>query len=293
MFRRARSILWGIEIVLIAALVVVVSGCMAPPLVYENERSDVRLLCQEATQRVTLMQRYSFDLPEPYRQANCGTVTPGFYYEKGPDALSVGTSGSFSYGNTQVTASGLYMRVNSFLDGQGVGLLYPKQAFLDDLLARQALPSYHGVQPSSIDWVSMQGHQCLRIYERWEGTAVGIVEDEVKYWCWEQESGLQQPFYVHAGQRLPLGSKGYDLDQVFIVPFFQSLKINPLPAPVLAKARTDIQKACAHIKSRYDQNLRWGDDYPDKRLTLTRLHYCGYDVPLPDLSAPLSQAKTD
>ncbi|UVL73263.1 hypothetical protein [Pseudomonas protegens] len=270
-----------------------IGSCTAPSLVYENARFDNRLLCQEGAKRVTLMQRYSFDLPGPYRHAECGTVTGGFYYEKASDSLSVGTSGSFSYGNTQVTASALYMRVDSFLDGQGVGLLYPKQAFLDDLLARQALPSHTGVKPSSLDWVTLQGYQCLRAYERWEGAAVGIFEDKVKYWCWEQESGLQQPFYVHAGQRLPLGSKGYDLDKVFIQPLFQSLKINPLPELVLAKARAGIQKACAHLKSRYDQNLRWGDDYPDKRLTLTRLHYCGYDVPLPDLSAPAPGAKAD
>ncbi|NBF05612.1 hypothetical protein GV819_25275 [Pseudomonas sp. Fl5BN2] len=271
---------------MICGLQGIISGCMAPPLVYEDARFDNRLLCQEGAKRVTLMQRYSFDLPGPYRHAECGTVTGGFYYEKASDSLSVGTSGSFSYGDTQVTASALYMRVDSFLDGQGVGLLYPKQAFLDDLLARQALPFHTGVKPSSLDWVTLQGYQCLRSYERWEGAAVGILEDKVKYWCWEQESGLQQPFYVHAGQRLPLGSKGYDLDQVFILPLFQSLKINPLPESVLAKARAGIQKACAHIKSRYDQNLRWGDDYPDKRLTLIRLHYCGYDVPLPDLKAP-------
>ncbi|MDF2396468.1 hypothetical protein GWQ44_13055 [Pseudomonas sp. 3MA1] len=289
----AMSMRRAIERALAGGLLLIISGCMTPPLVYENDRLDSRMLCTESAKRITLMQRYSFDLPGPYRHAQCGTITGGFTYEKGRDALSVGTSGSFSYGDIQVTASGLYMRVNSFLDGWGDGLLYPQQAFLEDLLARQALPSHTGVKPSSLDWVSMQGYQCLRSYERWEGTAVGILEDKVKYWCWEQESGLQQPFYVHAGQRLPLGSKGYDLDQVFIVPFFQSLKINPLPAPVLAKARTDIQKACAHIKSRYDQNLRWGDDYPDKRLTLTRLHYCGYDVPLPDLSAPVPQAKSD
>ncbi|WP_178124980.1 hypothetical protein [Pseudomonas sp. Fl4BN1] len=282
----ARSIRRCIEITLICGLQGIISGCMAPPLVYEDARFDNRLLCQEGAKRVTLMQRYSFDLPGPYRHAECGTVTGGFYYEKASDSLSVGTSGSFSYGDTQVTASALYMRVDSFLDGQGVGLLYPKQAFLDDLLARQALPFHTGVKPSSLDWVTLQGYQCLRSYERWEGAAVGILEDKVKYWCWEQESGLQQPFYVHAGQRLPLGSKGYDLDQVFILPLFQSLKINPLPESVLAKARAGIQKACAHIKSRYDQNLRWGDDYPDKRLTLIRLHYCGYDVPLPDLKAP-------
>lgn len=279
------------------ALIVLTCGllpaCGGPPLVYENARLDSRMLCQEGAKRVTLMQRYSFDLPEPYRHAPCGTVTGGFDYEKGRDALSVGTSGTFSYGTTEVTAAALYMRVNSFLDGRADGLLYPRQAFLDDLLARQALPSHSGVKPSSLQWVTVRGYQCLRAYERWEGTAVGILEDKVKYWCWEQESGLQQPFYVHAGQRLPLGSKGYDLDQVFILPFFQSLKINPLPAPLLAKARADLQGFCAHVKSRYDQNLRWGDDYPDKRLTLTHLHYCGYNVPLPDLSAPVPQAKSD
>lgn len=261
------------------------SGCGKPSLVYENQRLDSRMLCTEGAKRVTLTQRYSFDLPEPLRHAECGTLSSGFTYRKGDDALSVGTSGTFVYGNVQVTAGALYMGVDSFLSGKGDGLLYPKDVFAKAKLAALALPG-SGFKPNQVDWVTRGGYQCLRFYDSWKGQAVGLQEDEVKYWCWEGESGLKQPFYVHAGQRMPLGAKGYDLDQTFILPFFHSLKINPLPESVLAASQRKLQEICAHAKSRYDQGLPWGSDYPDKRLTLTELHYCGYDVPLPDLKAP-------
>jgi hypothetical protein len=261
------------------------AGCSSPPLVYENERLDSRMLCTEGARRVTLTKRYSFDLPEPFRHTTCGTVMGGFDYEKARDALSVGDSGTFSYGDIQVTAASIYMRVNSFLDGAGDGLLYPQDKFLEARQAALALPG-GGFKPNKIDWVMLQGYQCLRFYEFWQGSAVGLWEDQVRYWCWEGESGLKQPFYVHAGQRLAIGTAGFDLENVFIVPFFKSLKINRLPAPVLAQANAKLKAACAHAKSRYDQGLEWGSDYPDKRLTLTRLYYCGYDVTLPDLKVP-------
>ncbi|NBF05609.1 hypothetical protein GV819_25260 [Pseudomonas sp. Fl5BN2] len=281
-----------VENTLTCGVLAAISGCMAPSLVYENDRLDSRMLCTEGAKRVTLTQRYSFDLPEPFRHTVCGTLSSGFTYRKDHDALSVGTSGSFSYGTVQVTAGSLYMGVDSFLSGKGDGLLYPKEVFAKAKLAALALPG-GGFQPNQADWVTRGGYQCLRFYESWRGQAVGLQEDEVKYWCWEGESGLKQPFYVHAGQRMPLGAKGYDLDQTFIQPFFQSLKINPLPVPVLVESQRKLQAICAHAKSRYDQGLPWGADYPDQRLTLTELHYCGYDVPLPDLSAPQPQAKTD
>ncbi|MCO7610065.1 hypothetical protein NJH83_07450 [Pseudomonas chlororaphis] len=185
----------------------IVSGCMSPPLVYENERLDSRMLCTEGAKRITLMQRYSFDLPGPYRHAQCGTITGGFTYEKGRDALSVGTSGFFSYGDIQVTASGLYMRVNSFLDGWGDGLLYPQQAFLEDLLARLALPSHTGVKPSSLDWVNMQGYQCLRSYERWEGTAVGILETRSSTGAGNRRAACNNLSMCMPGSACPLGAR--------------------------------------------------------------------------------------
>lgn len=269
-----------------AGLIVLSTGCGKTPPVYENDRLDSRQLCTEGAKRVTLTKRYSFDLPEPFRHTTCGTVSGGFTYRKDNDALSVGTSGTFTYGDVQVTAAALYMRVDSYLDGKGEGLLYPKPVFLQAKLAALALPG-SGVKPNQVDWVTRGGYQCLRFYEYWQGSAVGLWEDQVRYWCWEGESGLKQPFYVHAGQRLPLGTKGYDLDQTFILPFFKSLKVNPLPAPVLAESASKLKAICAHSKSRYDQKLPWGSDYPDQRLTLTNLHYCGYDVPLPNLAAPV------
>ncbi|QEN45730.1 hypothetical protein CLA18_04225 [Pseudomonas protegens] len=270
---------------MVVGLALLLGGCLNLPAKPQERRTEQRMLCSEGAKRVTLPQRFSFDLPEPFRHTECGTLMGGFYYDRISDSLSVATEGTFAYGDVQVSASSLYMKVSSFLDGEGYGLMYPHDAFLQGKLAALALPG-SGAKPREVDWVTRGGYQCLRFYEHWQGAAVGLWEDEVRYWCWEGESGLTQPFYVHAGQRLALGGKGYDLDRTFILPFFASLQIKRLAPSALAQAQNRLQAACARGKARYDRGSAWGSDYPDKRLTLTRLHYCGYDVPLPDLKAP-------
>lgn len=270
----------------------VISGCMAPPLVYENDRLVKKMLCEVGGQRVTLAKRLSFELPEPFRSAPCGTITSGFGYDKNSDQISINLSGSFKYGNIQASASSLYLSIDGYLGGERRGSVYPREKFIEEYLAYAALPDGPGM-PDTVDRVRFNGYQCVRFYEFWKSTPAGIWNDEVKYWCWEHESGMSQPFYLEAGQRLALGAPGIDLEKTLIVPVFESLKVNPLADSVIANLNTQIRSACIQLKSRYDQNLKWGSDYPDRRLTLTRLHYCGYDVPLPDLSAPQPQAKTD
>ncbi|MGE8410823.1 MAG: hypothetical protein ACN6QY_00525 [Pseudomonas sp.] len=269
----------------VVGLALLLGGCLNLPAKPQERRTEQRMLCSEGSQRVTLPQRFSFDLPEPFRHAECSAQMGGFSYDRISDSLSVATSGTFAYGDVQVSASSLYMKVSSFLDGEGYGLMYPRDAFLQAKLAALALPG-SGARPREVEWVTRGGYQCLRFHEHWQGAAVGLQEDEVRYWCWEGESGLGQPFYVHAGQRLALGAKGYDLDQTFILPFFASLQIKRLAPSTLAQAQSRLQAVCARGKARYDRGSAWGSDYPDKRLTLTRLHYCGYDVPLPDLQVP-------
>ncbi|WP_368668939.1 MULTISPECIES: hypothetical protein [unclassified Pseudomonas] len=258
---------------------------MQPPLVYENDRLIKKMLCEVGNQPVTVAKRLSFELPDPFRSAPCGTISSGFSYDKKRDEVSVTRSGSFNYGTTQAYASSLYLSVDGYLGGDRRGSVYPREKFIEEYLAYAALPDGPGL-PDKVDRVSFKGYQCVRFYEFWKSTPAGIWNDEVKYWCWEQESGLNQPFYLEAGQRLAIGVSGIDLEKTLIMPVFESLKINPLSHSLIADLNSQIRSACALVKSRYDQNLRWGSDYPDKRLTLTRLHYCGYDVPLPDLQAP-------
>jgi len=38
-----------------------------------------------------------------------------------------------------------------------------------------------GAKPREVDWVTRGGYQCLRFYEHWQGAAVGLWEDEVRY----------------------------------------------------------------------------------------------------------------
>lgn len=252
-------------------------GCGRTSLVHEDDERLSRMLCEVGEQRVVLSPRFSYDLPEPLRHTPCGTLQSGFSYDKRRDIQSASASGRFRSNGLVVLASSRWMTVESLLDGKDAGALYPPQQFLQHELDLMDLtPSK--ARPEGIDWVTRNGMQCLRFYDIWH-SPTGEREEEVRYWCWENQSGLAQPFSVRAGQRLAESSQGYDLDEAFIQPFFRSLKINRLSAAELAEANARILAACAHVKSRYDQHLNWGSDYPDKRLTRQRLRACGYAQP--------------
>lgn len=251
-------------------------GCGQTPLVYEDDRRLSRMLCEVGEQRVTLSPRFSYDLPGPLRHTACGTLKSGFTYDKRRDIQSAGASGSFRAGELEVLASSLFLIVEGRLDGDVEDLYSPEQ-FLQNKRALMDL-DLNEPRPQEIDWVARQGMRCLRFHNVWH-SPTGTWEEVVKYWCWENQSGLKQPFHVRAGQRLPEGARGYDLDKAFIQPFFQSLKMNRLSEAQVAEANARIQAACAHVKSRYDQHLNWGADYPDKRLTHQRLRACGYAQP--------------
>lgn len=266
-----------IRFVALALLLTALWGCGHAPLTYENDKRLSRMLCEVGEQRVTLSQRFSYDLPEPLKHTPCGTIKSGFNYDKVRDIQSASAAGGFRSDDLVVLASSRWITVESLIDGKDEGTLYSPEQFLQYKLDLMDLTPSEA-RPEGIDWVTRQGMHCLRFYDIWH-SPTGEWEEDVTYWCWENQSGLKQPFHVRAGQRLPEGTKGYDLDQAFILPFFQSLKINRLSETALAEADAKIKAACAHVKSRYDQHLNWGADYPDKRLTRQRLRSCGYDVP--------------
>ena len=272
-----RRLATRIRLVGLILLPVALWSCAPVPLVYEDDRRLSRMLCEVGEQRVTLSPRFSYDLPGPLRRPPCGTIKSGFNYNKVRDIQSASASGSFRSGELVVLASSRWITVESLLDGEDERTLYSPEQFLQNKLDLMDI-SQNELRPDQIDWVTRQGMQCLRFYDMWH-SPTGEWEEEIQYWCWENQSGLKQPFSVTAGQRLPEGTKGYDLDEAFLLPFFQSLKINRLSDIALAEADAKIKAACAHVKSRYDQRLNWGADYPDKRLTRQRLRACGYDVP--------------
>ncbi|WP_404938143.1 hypothetical protein P7C00_03590 [Pseudomonas sp. JDS08PS003] len=266
----------------VSTSVLVLVGCIGSSQEYDNKTMQTRLLCKIGTERVTVSPRLSYDLPAPFRNAACPSLVADFVYRKESGSVSVTIPSVINYGNVQAHSTSASMSINSYLGGT---LFYPMDKFLEPRLAYMALP---GTQrpPNSVEKRQVHGFACYRFYRVNDLPAVGIQGDEVEYWCWEKQSGLSIPFYVSASQSGKVGEPRGDLDQLYIEPLFRSLTIHPLPASTLADIRAKNATACAYAKSRFDQNLPWGDDYPDKRLALTRLHYCGYDVPLPDLKAP-------
>jgi len=111
--------------------------------------------------------------------------------------------------------------------------------------------------------------------------------EEIHYWCWERQSGLKIPFHVSAFQRQKQGSSGVDMEKELIQPFFDSLVINHMSNSEIELVQRNRREVCEDQKKRLDENRMAGSDYPDRRFLKMRLHYCGYDIPLPDLHADL------
>lgn len=164
-------------------------GCGRTPLVHEDDKRLSRMLCEVGEQRVTLSPRFSYDLPGPLRHTPCGTIKSGFNYDKVRDIQSASAAGGFRSDDLVVLASSRWITVESLLDGKDEGTLYSPEQFLQNKLALMDLtPSK--ARPEGIDWVTRQGMQCLRFYDIWH-SPTNAWEEDVTYWCWENQSGLK------------------------------------------------------------------------------------------------------
>lgn len=265
-----------------AFLIAALAGCFSSgKMVYETERQRSLMLCEVGKNRVTMMRRFSFDIPALFQQAPCGVVSSGFTYDKLGDAVYIGAAGSYSYGNVFVDAAQYTMSVRGF-SGRATELFIPKEMFSSYELARERFSPVSGY-PDKVDSIRIEGYQCNRFYYLRNQSHVGMWNEEINYWCWEGQSGLTIPFHVRAFQRQKQGSLGIDMEKEFIKPFFDSLVINHMSNSELELFKKNRREACEDQKKRFDENKMSGTDYPDRRFFRTRLHYCGYDISLPDL----------
>lgn len=249
-------------------------------LVYETDRDVTFMLCDVAQHRILIMKRFSFEMPSLLKIAPCGQLSSGFSYDKLSDGVYVGSEGVFASDNF-VTFTAEYSM--SFLGGQEKWLEmgFPIDEFIEYKLADEAR-SNPRVYPQKVERLVVKGYQCVR-FNYGKKSIVSDWGETVEYWCWEGESGLSVPFGVSAHQRVSAGGDGVDIERNFIEPFFDTLKINRLSEAEIERINQNRRGVCAEQKERFDKGLIWGDDYPDKRLFMARLHFCGYDYPLLDL----------
>lgn len=265
---------------------VVLVGCSRPGrLVYETEEGDRSLmLCEVAKSRVTMMRRFSFDIPEIFQRTPCGVTSSGFLYDKEADAVYIGTAGVFQNGNLEShTARYSFSFVSN---ARSFDTLVGRETFSKYIVARGINSPALG-RPDKVDKVQVGNNDCDRYSYLPHRSNIGGWVEKIEYWCWEKQSGLSVPFHVEASQRQEQGSDGIDMEKEFIQPFFDSLVVNHMSSVEVESVQRNRQKICEDQKKRFDENRMSGDDYPDRRFFRTRLHYCGYDFPLPDLGVNL------
>ncbi|WP_141099314.1 hypothetical protein [Pseudomonas nitroreducens] len=271
---------------IIAFLIVSLTGCFSSgKKVYETERQRSLMLCEVGKNRITMMRRFSFDIPIIFQQAPCGVVSSGFTYDKLADAVYIGSAGGYSYGGVSVDAAQYSMSFRSF-NGRAVELFMPMEDFSEYMLAKEKFSPVSGY-PDKVSSVRFGANECKRYYYLRNQSHISMWNEEIHYWCWEKQSGLSIPFHISAFQRQRQGAPGVDMEKEFIKPFFDSLAINHLASAEIELIQRSRLEACENQKKRFDENKIYGSDYPDRRFFKTRLHYCGYDIPLPNLETGL------
>lgn len=263
-------------------LAIVLTGCLSSgEMVFETEKLRTLMLCEVGKNRITMMRRFSFDIPQTFKQAPCGVTSSGFSYNKESDSVNIGAAGVFYNGNVASHTARYAMSFEGF-SGRRLETLVGRERFSEYIVARGTLSPILG-RPDRVERVQVGNNDCDRhIYLPNKSNVGGWVE-QIHYWCWEKQSGLSIPFHVEAAQRQELGATGIDMEKEFIQPFFDSLVINHMSSSEIELVQKNRREACEDQKKRLDENRMAGSDYPDRRFLKTRLHYCGYDIPLPDL----------
>jgi hypothetical protein len=267
----SKAMLWPVF------LLILLAGCRSYQMEYGvvDRGSIFYPLCKRSKQRITDMQRISFELPLLFKQAPCRNW-PDYSYDLRGDYLNVVIPES-AVSESQMSVGGIYsMSIHS--GPRKEYYLSPEMFFTDyqEYLSNRSVIS----QLVTASWVSWQGGRCARFYsEKNSGLFLRRVLD---YFCWESVSGSNFPIHISASEKLPLGHTPVNLDKAMVEPVLASLQVNPVPAERLALWAADRSDFCTTLKRSYDDKTAVDlADSPDRRRTIRYLRECGYSIPDP------------
>lgn len=274
------------KLVFIVLLGAALAGCFTSgKVVFETDRYSSKMLCEVGKDRVSMMRRFSFDVPQIFKNSPCGTVSSGFTYDKLGDSVSIGTAGVFYNGNVASHTARYAMSFEGF-NGRRLETLVGRETFSEYIIARGTLSPALG-RPDRVERLQIGDNDCDRHTYLPHKSNVGGWVEQIDYWCWEKQSGLSIPFHIEASQQQEAGAIGIDMEKEFIQPFFDSMQVNRMNSAEIGLVQDNRREVCEDQKKRFDEDRISGTDYPDRRFFRTRLHYCGYDFPLPDLGVNL------
>lgn len=232
-------------------------------------------LCEKAKQRITDMQRISFELPPLFKQASCRNW-PDYGYDARQDHLSVEIPGVIA-NDTLKSIGGVHAM--SFYAGPRREYYLSPQVFFEDY-SQYLSERRHIAHLVKADWVDWSGGLCARFYS--ENNSVLYLFREVEYLCWEAVSGSNYPIHISASEKLPPGYTPTNLDSEMIEPVLSSLQIHPVPTERLTQWASDVSTFCTMLKKNYDEKTAVKlTDGPNRRRTIRYLRECGYEMPDP------------
>lgn len=232
-------------------------------------------LCDKAKQRITDMQRISFELPPLFKQAPCRNW-PDYSYDLRTDSLYVSIPGVIA-NESQMSVGGTHGM--SFYAGPRKQYYLSPEVFFDDY--KQYLSERNHISRLvTASWVDWQGGRCARFYSD-NNTGLFLLRD-LEYVCWESVSGSSFPLHIGATEKLPPGRTPTNLDKELIEPVLASLQINSVPPERLALWNSYRADFCTTLKRSYDEKsaVKLADG-PDRRRTIRYLRECGYQAPDP------------
>jgi len=233
-------------------------------------------LCERAKQRITDMQRISFELPPLFKQAPCRNW-PDYSYNLQADSLYVEIPGVI-VNETQRSTGGVY---SMFFHAGHARIEYylPPEGFFEDY--KQYLSERrHVSRLVTASWVDWQGGRCARFYSD-NDTGLYLLR-LLEYVCWESVSGSNFPLHIGASEKLLPSHTPTNLDKELIEPVLASLQVNPVPAQRLALWESYRADFCAVLKKSYDERIKSRlRDGPNRRRAIRFLRECGYQMPDP------------
>jgi len=264
----------------IALLITVLAGCGGYQVKYGEIRTSGSILyplCERAKQRITDMQRISFELPLLFKQAPCRNY-PDYSYTSRIDSLSVTIPGVIA-NESKMSIGGVYSML--FRAGHARTEYYlPPEEFFEDY--KEYLSEHSSISRLvTAGWVDWQGGRCARFYS--DNDTDLFVRRVLDYFCWESVSGSNFPIHIGASEKLPPGHVPANLDKELIEPVLASLQINPVPEQRLALWDSYRADFCKGLKESYDNKtaMRRFRDNLNRQRAILFLRECGYQMPDP------------
>lgn len=260
-------------------LLILLSGCRSYQMEYGVVKNGVVFypLCERAKQRITDMQRISFELPLLFRQVSCRNW-PDYSYNSRFDSLSVEVPGVIA-NESQMSVGGVYSMLFRAGHARTEYYLSPDKFFEDykEYLSERRYIS----RLVTASWVDWQGGRCARFYS--DGDTGLFLRRVLDYFCWESVSGSNFPIHIGARERLPPGHVPTNLDRELIEPVLASLQINPVPKQRLALWDSYRADFCNMLKESYDNKtaMRGFRDDLNRQRAIIFLRECGYQMPDP------------